>query len=323
MKIVITGIRSPLARKVAVLLRDRGYDVMGFARKRGENIEGIEILQGDICCRETVFDLLKGADGVIHCAALSSPWGKYEAFYETNVSGTGHLLDAALHYGIRKFVHVSTPSLYYNSQDRWNLTEESPFANRFANHYVHTKFLSEELIDDYGRSGLHCVTIRPRGIFGPGDQVLLPRLIKALKRGGIPRFKKEGVWVDITYVDNAAESLVLAFEKGQKGAKYNITNGEPWELFTLFSTLAKFAGIEMKIKEVPYGLAMALARGAEWFSKITNKEPIFTPYTIGVLAHSQTYNINKAKNELGYLPKISIEEGLKRYGNWWREGQGF
>ncbi|MCB1072278.1 MAG: NAD-dependent epimerase/dehydratase family protein [Chlamydiales bacterium] len=321
MKVVITGIRSSLARRVAVLLRDKGYKVMGFARKKGESIEGVEILQGDIRCRESVFDLLNGADGVIHCAALSSPWGKYDAFYETNARGTGHLLDAALYYGMRKFIHVSTPSLYYNFQDRWNLTEESRFAKRFANHYVQTKFLSEKFVDDYGKSGLHCVTIRPRGIFGPGDQVLLPRLIKALKKGGIPRFKKEGIWVDITYVDNAAESLVLALEKGKKGAKYNITNGEPWELYTLFSTLAKFAGLEMKIKEVPYGLSMTLARGAEWFSKITKKEPIFTPYTIGVLAHSQTYNINKAMNELGYLPKISIEEGLKRYGNWWCEGQ--
>ena len=74
MKVVITGIRSSLARRVAVLLRDKGYKVMGFARKKGESIEGVEILQGDIRCRESVFDLLNGADGVIHCAALSSPF---------------------------------------------------------------------------------------------------------------------------------------------------------------------------------------------------------------------------------------------------------
>lgn len=323
MRVVVTGIRSSLARKAAVLLRDRGYDVMGFARNKGESLEGVKILQGDIRCRRSVFDLLKGADGVIHCAALSSPWGKYDAFYETNVCGTKHLLDAAAFCGVKKFIHVSTPSLYYSFQDCWNVTEESPLANRFANSYVQTKFLSEELVDAHTASGLHCVTLRPKGIFGPGDQVLLPRLIKALEKGGIPRFKKEGVWVDITYVDNAAESLVLALERGEKGAKYNITNGEPWELYTLFATLAKFGGLRMKVREIPYGVAMTLARGAEWFSKITKKEPTFTPYTIGVLAHSQTYNINKARNELGYLPKISIEEGLKRYGNWWRESQGF
>ncbi|QVL57791.1 MAG: NAD-dependent epimerase/dehydratase family protein [Simkaniaceae bacterium] len=321
MRVVVTGIRSSLAKKAALLLRDKGYEVMGFARTMGEPLKGIEVRTGDIRCRQSVYELLKGADGVIHCAALSSPWGKYQDFYETNVRGTEHLLDAALDCGVKRFVHVSTPSLYYEFKDRWNITEKCSLSNCFANHYVQTKFLAEKAVDWSESRGLSCVTIRPRGVFGPGDQVLLPRLIKALDRGGIPRFTDRGVWVDITYVDNAAESLVLALENGRSGGKYNITNGEPCELFVMFSELADKIGREMKIRKIPYELAKSLAKGADWVSKLTRKEPLFTPYTIGVLAHSQIFDIHLAKKELGYLPRVSVKEGINRYAEWWCESQ--
>jgi len=320
MRVVVTGIGSSLAKQTAILLRDRGYEVMGFARSEVVPIDGVEIARGDIRCRKSVFKLLKKADGVIHCAALSSPWGKYEDFYHTNVRGTEHLLDAALNAQM-KFIHVSTPSLYYSFEERWNITEKSTFSERFANHYVKTKYLAEKGVERAYQRGLHTVTIRPRAIFGPGDQVLLPRLIKALDRGGIPRFKKEGVWVDVSYVDNVAESLVLALEKGKGGAHYNITNGEPWELFALFSELAKFTQREMKVRNVPYPLAKWLAKGSDFFSRFTGREPLFTPYTVGVLAHSQTFDIQLAKQELGYVPKVPVKEGIKRYAAWWCENQ--
>lgn len=320
MRIVITGIGSSLAKRTALLLRDKGYEVMGFSRTKQDSIKGVELRQGDIRCRKTVFHLLKGADGVIHCAALSSPWGEYRDFYQTNVRGTEHLLDAALHGGI-PFVHVSTPSLYYQFQDRWNITEESLFSERFANRYVKSKYLAEKGVERATLRGLHAVTIRPRAVFGPGDQVLLPRLIKALDRGGIPRFGKEEVWVDVSYVDNVAESLILALEKGKRGAHYNITNGEPWELMALFRELLRGIGREMKVRNVPYPFAKMLAKGGTLLSRFTRREPLFTPYTVGVLKHSQTFDIQLARKELGYRPRISVKEGIKRYAAWWRESQ--
>jgi nucleoside-diphosphate-sugar epimerase len=186
---------------------------------------------------------------------------------------------------------------------------------------VKTKYLAEKGVERAAQRGLHTVTIRPRAIFGPGDQVLLPRLIKALDKGGIPRFKKEGVWVDVSYVDNVAESLVLALEKGKAGAHYNITNDEPWELFELFKELSRLTQREMKVRNVPYPLARWFARGSDFISCFTGKEPLFTPYTVGVLAHSQTFGIQLAKRELGYVPKISVKEGIKRYAAWWCENQ--
>lgn len=319
MRVVITGITSPLARRAAIFLRDRGYDVLGFSRNLGEPIEGVEMKTGDICNRKSLIPLMKGCSAVIHCAALSSPFGREEDFYAINVEGTQNVLDAAMHFDVSRFIHVSTPSLYYNFEDRLNLSESSAFASKFANSYVRTKFLAEKAVDHSFDEGLHTVTIRPRGVFGPGDRVLLPRLLKALDKGGIPRFRKEATYVDVTYVDNVAESLVLALEKGEAGQKYNITNGEPWEISDLFSKLTQAVGRKGGLKKVSYPLARFAAKVQEKFAHLTGKEPLFTPYVIGVLTHSQTFNIDFAQKQLGYYPKISIEEGIERYGRWWRE----
>ncbi len=227
------------------------------------------------------------------------------------------MINASRLANVRRFVHVSTPSLYFNFRHQLNILETAPLTNRFVNFYVKTKKMAEEVVD---RAELNCLTIRPRGIFGPHDRSLLPRILKTCSKKGIPRFSKKSPVVDVTYVDNVAHAICLCLEAPDSlaGQKYNITNGEPTNLWDLLSTLLQKLALSAKFWEIPYPLAYAGATLAEWLSEWKSKEPILTRYGVGIMTFSQTLSIERAVQELGYAPIISLQEGIERYVEWYQ-----
>ena len=319
MKVLISGISSPLAQSAAKKLLDRGHEVVGFARRVSHlEIEGVKVVSCDLNDIEQLNLLAQDADCIVHAAAYSAPWGKKQDFFKTNVNGTKNIVDAALSGACKCFVHISTPSLYFDYHDRLNITEDFQ-AKRLANWYVKTKALAEAIVDEAVE--LNAITLRPRALFGPGDRVLLPRLLKALERGGIPQFRSGDVMMDITYIENAADAIVCAAYASDHcfGQKYNITNKEPVALRDVLALLCHAFNLPVSEKKMSYHLALNVARMLECVAKFTQKEPLITPYSVGVLAFSQTLCIEKAQNELGYEPQVSIEEGIKQFARWWHD----
>src|SRR6185437_15399197 len=110
-------------------------------------------------------------------AALSSPWGKYKDFYQANVLGTENLIKAAPKDA--RFIHVSSPSIYFDFSEKHNIKEDDPLPRKPVNYYVKTKLMAEALIDKaFNEQQLNVITIRPRAIFGPYDRAILPRILK-------------------------------------------------------------------------------------------------------------------------------------------------
>ncbi|MNX96824.1 hypothetical protein D3C86_1291650 [compost metagenome] len=107
------------------------------------------------------------------------------------------------------------------------------------------------------------------------------------------------------------------------GRKYNITNGEPVRLHAILEKL--FARLEMpyRPRPVPYAIAYGLAGAMELVSAtlLGGKEPLLTRYSVGVLAKSQTLDISAARDRLGYVPRVSVDEGLEAFVAWWRESE--
>ncbi len=310
MKVLVTGGTGFLGRRAAQFLLKRGYEVIATGRnlKLGKELkkEGIEFLPIDLTDEKAMMDACK-VDYVIHCGALSSPWGKYEDFYAANVIGTRNVVRGCQEHMVKKLVHVSTPSLYFDFKDQINIPEDYPLPKP-CNLYAETKGVAEAEVDQFAKA----ITIRPRGIFGPGDTTIIPRIIQSKK---IPLINKGRALVDLTYVDNVVDALILAMESSHVGKKYNITNGEPWELRKLIDLLFLKLGKKPCFKTIPYSLAYVLAWAMELYS---SEEPPFTRYTLGVLAKCQTLNIQAARDELCYHPKVSISEGLDLFANWWR-----
>lgn len=307
-------------------LHRSGRKVTAFGRNEAVGAklkeEGIRFIQGRLQDRQQVMEACAGQDVVFHCGALSSPWGRYRDFYESNVIGTERVIEACRKQGVRRLVHVSTPSLLFRFDERLDVKEDASLPGRFANHYAKTKFLAEQAVDRAYQEGLPVITIRPRALFGPGDTTILPRLIAANQRRFIPLIDRGKVWIDLTYIDNAVDALLLCETAPESclGRKYHITNGEPVQLIDVLQQLFAKLDQPLRGKPVSYHQAFYAAWIMEWTARVVPwmEEPPFTRYTVSVLGKSQTLNLDRARHELGYQPRIPIAEGVDRYVRWHR-----
>lgn len=256
---------------------------------------------------------------IIHCAAFTSPRGEESEFYKTNVLGTQVLSSVAVEKNVSWFIHISTSSIYSDQISKENIRESDPLPKVMRNLYAKTKLQAEEIIDQQVEIGLPAVTLRPQYIFGPTDTVILPRLIRAAKKGIIPVID-ENIKVDITYIDNVVEAIFCALDAPDEciGEKYNITNGEPLNQLLFAESLLQRLGYPVQRKIITLDQARKTAALKDWlYRKLSfREEPIFTQQIIDSLIYSRTLNIEKAKNELGYRPKYSMQEGLERTIPW-------
>ncbi|WP_019537225.1 NAD-dependent epimerase/dehydratase family protein [Paenibacillus ginsengihumi] len=327
MNVLVTGSTGFLGQKLAYRLLHEGYDVTatGRSEREGERLAraGIRFVRADLRDAESAAQLAAGQDIVFHCAALSAPWGRYADFYGSNVLGTRHLLNGCLRHGVSRFVHVSTPSIYFDGRDRCDIAETHPLPRKSANAYAATKLLAEREVDRASDLGLAAITIRPRAIFGPGDRTILPRLIEANRLGRVPLIGGGLARLDVTYVDNVVDALLLCKDAPERalGRKFNITNGEPVLLIELLQQLFAQLGQPLRPKRVPFAAAYCVAAGMELHARLLGrgKEPLLTRYTVGVLGKSQTLDISAAREVLGYTPRIGIEEGIAAFAQWWKK----
>ncbi|MCA9837223.1 MAG: NAD(P)-dependent oxidoreductase [Trueperaceae bacterium] len=320
MKVLITGATGFLGEKLALHLHDEGLEVLAtgrnLAKAQGLITKGIRFKQADLTDQTSVQNLVKNQHQIIHCAALSSPWGKYEAFYQANVVATENLLQAALAEGLERFIHLSTPALYFSQSSRLNVRED---AEQVApqNAYIATKRLAEQRVDDAYAQGLATISLRPRAIYGPGDSSILPRLLKRLEQGRLPILGDGQNLVDLSYVDNVVDAVLLAVDAPEHclGKKYNITNGEAVRLWDKIFTLCDLLHLKRPRRKVPKQLALVMARAMEivYGSLPRQPEPPLTRYTVGLLVHSMTLDISAAQKELSYEPRVSTDEGLERF----------
>lgn len=325
MNILVTGATGFLGKAACRRLIKMGHTVTGLGRNRAIGMElekeGIRFFQADLEDRKRVMEACSGQQLIVHCGALSSPWGPYDSFYQANVLGTEHMIEGALRANVQRFVHISTPSLYFHNEDRVNVREDEALPQKFMNHYTETKCIAEQRIDDAFVRGLPVITLRPRALFGPEDNAIIPRLIEVNRRKFIP-FMNPDVQIDLTYVDNVVDAICLSLTSEQRtlGQKYNITNGEPISLVKVLQLLFERIGEPLRLKKMNDKLLFRVAHLLEWYSRTfqQGQEPTLTRYTVTVLARTQTLNIEKARQELGYEPKISIEEGIELFAQWWK-----
>ena len=229
-RVLVTGATGFLGKYLVEELINNGYEVVAQGRK--ENILNnlkeqykVNILK---CSLNEIKNIDMNIDCVIHAAALSTVWGKWQDFYDSNVLGTENVIKFCLKNNVRRLIYVSSPSVYSAKFDRFNIKEEDFDKNNKLNFYIKSKILAEDLINKIDNQKLETVIIRPRGLFGIGDTSLVPRLINANSKIGIPLFNDGKNVVDITCVENVAYSLRLAMEKEEaNGNIYNITNGDP------------------------------------------------------------------------------------------------
>ncbi|MBB6214313.1 nucleoside-diphosphate-sugar epimerase [Anaerosolibacter carboniphilus] len=327
MKVLITGGTGFLGKRLALRLCKLDYEVTVIGRNEAAGAEleknDIRFVSCDLRDEQKLISVCEGKDYVFHCGALSSPWGRYKDFYNINVGGTKNVIEGCKKHSVRRLIHVSTPSIYFDMTDRRNISESDKLPEKPVNDYAKTKLQAEYEIDKAHEEGLAVITIRPRALFGPGDTSIIPRLIRANDKFGVPLIDGGRAFVDVTYIENVVDALLLCKDSDSNtlGKKYNITNGEPMYFADILKLVFDKLGYPFHPKVLSFKQAYRISGAMELIYRtvLLGKEPVLTRYTVGVLSKSQTLNIDAAKKDLGYRPRISIVEGVDEFAKWWSE----
>jgi nucleoside-diphosphate-sugar epimerase len=325
MKAFVTGGGGFVGGAIVRQLVEKGVEVDVFGRNHYPHLENLKVrqFQGDILDSDLLIRSMQGYDTVFHVAAKAGIWGPKHEFEQTNVTGTRNVLGACFANGVHSLVYTSTPSVVFNRKDITGADEGLPYAQRFLCYYASSKAVAEQMVLASNSEILKTCAIRPHLVWGPGDPHLIPRLIA---RGKAKELKQVGDgqnMVDISYVDNVADAHILAAENlhaaaTAAGNAYFISQGEPVSLWTWINDLLQKLNIEpvtKKINAKPAYIIGTLLEGIYmWFG--SGKEPPMTRFLAEQLARSHWFSIDKARNDLGYEPKVSTSEGLKKLVDW-------
>lgn len=323
-RILVTGASGFIGAHVARRLASDGHVVVATGRDAARLgvLNGVvsELVAADLA-DDALDGLLAGCDVVVHCAALSSPWGPAEAFRKANVVATERLLDASLRQRTRRFLHMGSPSIYFRFRDQFDVGEDFEPPRHWITEYARSKWLSECRVRDASNARLHTVILRPRAVFGEGDRAILPRLLALAARGWFPLVDAGRALIDVTHVDNLATLVAHCVQADLpgNGRAYNVSNGTPIRVQALLRQLFDALGLQPRLVPLPRAPALALAAISERLALMRRgrPEPRLTRYGVGVIAYSQTLDISRATRELQYAPSMGIDDGLARYARWW------
>ena len=318
MRVLVTGSNGFVGSRIAALLLARGDFVIGLGRS--------PVAAGPVnqyLCHDLVRPLAftEPVDAVVHCAALASPWARPAAYQRTNVDGTRHVLEYCARHGYPHLVYISSSSVFYRAADQFDLTEASPIPldAEQINAYSRTKRQGERLVQAY--AGPWAV-LRPRAVFGPGDTVIFPRILRAAAAGRLPLLQRtdgQTAVGDLIYIDTLATYVLTALDRRFEG-ELNLTNNQPVVIHTFLEDLLHRLGYPVPRWRVSVAWAFRLARLAEWVSAglLGYREPPLTRFGVAVFAYSKTFDVRKCLAELG-PPAVSVEEGLARFVAWWQQ----
>ncbi len=249
----------------------------------------------------------------VHAAALSSPWGRAQDFERANIMGTANALRLAERAGAHRFINISSPSIYFRFADQEGLRENGPLPDP-VNAYADTKRRAEKLVSE--ASAFETVTLRPRGLYGPADTALLPRLLKVSESRPLPLMRGGEAATDLTYIDDVVESILAAMNapSSASGQAFNISGGVPLPVKMVAERAGDKAGVKVRWRRMPWPLVKSFVTASERVCAMLPQrpEPVVTAYSAGLFAFRQTLNIQKAEQLLGWRPKVSFEEGLEK-----------
>jgi nucleoside-diphosphate-sugar epimerase len=320
---IVTGGNGFVGQHLVRALLARGDEVRVLDVAPSSAVEGVDYRRVDITDADAVRRDVEGADVIFHNASVVHTAQNMQDFvWKVNLGGTQNLMNAAEAHGVERFVYVSSGSVVYEGRDIENGDESLAYSAVSQAPYADSKIAAEKEVLARDGSGIRTTAIRPHVIFGPGDSRFLPAVLEKAESGMLRFSIGRGTWLsDYTYVDNLIEALLLADEKlgGDAvagGQAYFITNGEPMPFWSFIDKVLARLGYPPIKYRVPYSLAYGIAAVKESIDTLRggtlNAEDGFTRFAIKYMCTHHYFSIEKARRELGYDPKVSVDEGIER-----------
>ena len=320
--IAVTGATGFLGSHLCDRLINEGFKVSILARDpdKARKFEGrvARTVIGDIADKKVIAELVADADIVIHLVSnFRTASGPPESYHHINVDGTATVLEASEKAGVKRFIHCSTIGVH-GSVKSTPANEESPFNP--GDLYQKTKVESENMVRaSIGKSAMEIVIIRPCSIYGPGDM----RMLKMFKMLSKRLFLIVGPCREnfhAVYIDDLIDGFLLAMEKPEAAGETFIIGGESYlPLKEYINVAAEAVGAPPPWLKFPYWFFYSAAVVCEAICVPLHIEPPLHRRRVRFYKNNRAFSIQKAKNVLGYEPRVDLAGGMKNTVTWYRE----
>jgi dihydroflavonol-4-reductase len=323
MKTLVTGGTGFVGANVVRLLLQRGIEVRALVRPRSDtrNLDSldVELVAGDLRDRVSLEAALEGCDTVYHVAAMYALWtADPRQIYDSNVTGTVNLLEAAGMAGVQRIVYTSSVATIGLPKDGTPGTEEVALQpEELVSDYKRSKYLAEQEVLKYAQRGLPVVIVNPSFPVGAWDVKPTPsgQIIVNFLRGKIPAYVNTGL--NVVDVEDVALGHLLAAEKGRIGERYILGHAN-LTLPAMFQLLQQVSGVRAPSIRIPYGLAYLSACVSEFVANtVTHTPPFVTLAGVKLSRKRMFFDASKAMRELGF-PQTSAIEALRKAVEWFR-----
>lgn len=319
---LVTGAAGFLGRCLVEQLTARGGTVRAFCRRPCPDLDalGAEVMLADLRDAEATAAACAGIDTVFHAAGVAGIWGPWQHYYGVNTLGTRHVIEGCRRHGVRRLIYTSSPSVTFDGRDQCGVDESAPYAGRWLCHYPHTKALAEqEVLAAHDGQRLLTCALRPHLIWGPRDRHLVPRLIEPARSGQLRRVGRGRNLIDMIFVENAAEAHLQAADALRPGSAvggraYFISQGEPVNCWRWIDELLALAGLPPVRQAISLSAAWTAGAVLEGIHRLfrLEGEPRMTRFLAAQLGRSHYFNIDRARHDFGFAPRVSTEEGMQR-----------
>lgn len=322
MKICVTGGTGFTGAALVLRLLELGHDVVSLDKKPGIMAaelkdKGAKLVTGSVTDRPAVKECVKDAEVVMHLAAAFRELNVADSVYfDANVNGTRVVFEEAIEAGVRKLVYCSTQGVHGHIENPPG-DENSPIAP--ADYYQQTKYEGEEVCHELADRGVEYTILRPTAIYGPGDPERFAMIFRRAKKGSFPMFGKGVTYYHPVYIDNLVDAFVLAMEPGVgAGDAYIIADEEYFPIEELVRRVGKAIDVDVRIPHFPIWPLIIAGHVFEKACKPFGITPPIFPRRVDWFRQVRAFRIDKAKQGLGYEPRVGIDEGLRRTGEWYR-----
>lgn len=326
---LVTGAAGFLGSHLVRRLLDEGYSVRAVVRRTALPLEHpeLEIVKGEMEDAERMMEICRGVDTVFHTAAhLALLGGKAasaeyrKAAYDANVRGVENLLAACRANGVRRLVHTSSIDVCFNAEVDTRMDEHTPYATKMSCLYTETKIEGEKrVLEANGQGGLLTTVLRPDGIYGPGNNLMLDEMFEQVTKGRlVATIGYPGALHDHIYIDNLVDAEIriashLVPGSPVCGKAYFVTDGRPLPLFEFMRPLIEGMGYKVPKLDIPYRPVLALLRLWQYLHfRIGLPAPFFSPHEIRKLAITHCASSAAAERDFGYRPIVSPDEAMAR-----------